>query len=266
MNHSPNAVITAIHSPRRSNRKAVTIPIWLRSEGRGPVWEEETETQIVSRCGAGLCCRHLASPESIVVIVRRDTGRRAKARVRYSRYNPDGKRELGVEFIDSDNFWGLDWNSSEPGDSQPERAGSPSDFPRMSESMVAAEIGEAGVRQSKVDGSHQLNSEQQKNKRRDTRLIQEVGFVFTEDGKPVGTPARTPREFVTSLLNSAPSVVEGHILRGDFSRWIAAVFHDQLLVSEVQELEQRYRYGRSQDFCASLARFIAEYCNFSGEP
>ncbi len=266
MSNSLNAVITAIRSPRRSNRKAVTIPIWLRNEGLGAVWEEETETQIVSRCGAGLCCRHLASPESIVVIVRRDTGRRAKARVRYSRYNPDGKRELGVEFIDSDNFWGLDWNSSEPGDSRPELAGAPSDFPQMSESMNAAEIGEAGVRQSKVDLSHQLNSEQQKNKRRDTRLIQEVGFVFTEDGKPIGTPARTPREFVTSLLNSAPSVVEGHIRRGDFSRWIAAAFHDPLFVSEIQELEQRYRNGCSQDLCASLARLIAEYCNFSEEP
>jgi hypothetical protein len=266
MSNSPNGVITAILSPRRSNRKAATIPIWLRSEGLGPIWEEETETQIVSRCGAGLCCRHLVSPESIVVIVRRDTGRRAKARVRYSRYNPDGKRELGVEFIDNDNFWGFDWNSLEPSDSQPELAGTPSDFPQMSESMVAAEIGEAGVRQSKFDLSHQLNSEQQKNKRRDRRLIQEVEFVFTEDGKPVGTPARTPREFVTSLLNSAPSAVEGHILRGDFSRWIAAVFHDQLLVSEIQELEERYRHGRSQDLCASLARLIAEYCDFSEEP
>jgi len=100
MSNSPHGVLHGVQC-RRSNRKATAIPIWLRNEELGPVWEEETETQIVSRCGAGLSCRHLASVDSVVVIVRRDTGRRAKARVRYSRYNPDGRRELGVEFIDT---------------------------------------------------------------------------------------------------------------------------------------------------------------------
>jgi hypothetical protein len=113
----------------------------LRNEELGPVWEEETETQIVSRCGAGLRCRHLVSAESIVVVIRRDTGLRAKARVRYSRYNPDGKRELGIEFIDNDNFWGLDWNSSEPIDSQPEQIRTPSGLAQMNEAIFAAGIG-----------------------------------------------------------------------------------------------------------------------------
>ena len=121
MSNSPHGVLHGVQC-RRSNRKATAIPIWLRNEELGPVWEEETETRIVSRCGAGLSCRHLASVDSVVVIVRRDTGRRAKARVRYSRYNPDGRRELGVEFIDNDDFWGLDWNSSESSDFQPEQA------------------------------------------------------------------------------------------------------------------------------------------------
>jgi hypothetical protein len=265
MSNSPNGVIPGIQCPRRSNRKATAIPIWLRNEELGPVWEEETETQIVSRCGAGLRCRHLASAESIVVIVRRDTGRRAKARVRYSRYNPDGKRELGIEFIDNDNFWGLDWNSSGSGDSQPEQTCTPSGFAQMGVAMVAAESGEAEVRQSKFELSNHLNSDHQKNKHDDRRLIQEAGFVFTEDGKAVGTPARTLKEFVSSLTNSAPSVVEGHIQRGDFPRWIADVFDDQLLASEIQKLEQRYRHGHSQDLCDSLARLIAEHCNFSDE-
>jgi outer membrane murein-binding lipoprotein Lpp len=114
----------------------------LRNEELGSVWEEDTETQVVSRWGAGLHCRHLVLAESIVVIVRQDTGQRAKARVRYSRYNPDGKRELGIEFIENDNFWGLDWNSSEPIDSQPEEIRTPSGFTQVSEAIFLAGIGE----------------------------------------------------------------------------------------------------------------------------
>src|ERR1700681_2046605 len=140
MSQTPYGAIPGIECPRRSNRKITPFPIWLRNEGLGPVWEEETETQIVSRCGAGLRCRHLVSAESIVVIVRRDTGRRAKARVRYSRYNPDGKRELGIEFVDDNNFWSLDWNSSEHIDSLPEQIRTPSGLAQMSEAICVPGI------------------------------------------------------------------------------------------------------------------------------
>jgi len=266
MRKAPYGVIPGIQSRRRSNRKTMSVPIWLRNEELGPVWEEETETQIVSRCGAGLSCRHLVSGESIVVIVRRDTGQRAKARVRYSRYNPDGKRELGIEFIDNNNFWGLDWNSSEPIDSQPEQMRVPSGAAQISEAIFAAGIGEAEVRPSKFELSSQLNSDHHKNKRLDLQLIHEEGFVFTEDGKPIGTPAQTLKEFISSLTNSAPSVVEGHLHRRDFSRWIADVFDDDFLASEIRKLEQRYRHGHEQDLCDSLARLIADYCDFSAEP
>jgi hypothetical protein len=186
--------------------------------------------------------------------------------VRYSRFNPDGKRELGIEFITNDNFWGLDWNSSEPIDSQPEQIRTPSGLAQMNEAIFVAGIGEAEARQSKFEHSPQLNSDHHKNKHLDLQLIQEEGFLFTEDGKPLGTPARTLKEFVSSLTNSAPSVVEGHIHRGDFSRWIADVFDDHFLASEIRKLEQRYRHGHVQDLCDSLARLIAEYCDFSDEP
>ena len=266
MSKPPYGVIPGIQCPRRSNRKTTSFPIWLRNEELGPVWEEETETQIVSRCGAGLRCRHLVSAESIVVVIRRDTGLRAKARVRYSRYNPDGKRELGIEFIDNDNFWGLDWNSSEPIDSQPEQIRTPSGLTQMSEAIFVAGIEGAEVKQSELDLSNQLNSDRHKNRRLDLQLSQEEGFVFTEGGKPLGTPACTLKEFVSSLTNSAPSVVEGHIHRGDFSQWISDVFDDHFLASEIRKLEQRYRQGHEQDLCDSLARLIADYCDFSAEP
>ena len=259
-------VMPGIQCSRRSNRRTTSFPIWLRNEELGAIWEEETETQTVSRFGAGLRCRHLVSAESIVVIVHRDTGRRAKARVKYSRYNPEGKRELGIEFIDNDNFWGLEWISSEPIDSQPEQIRTPSGIAQISEAIFEATIGEAAVRQSRFELSNQLNSDHHKNKHVDLQLIQEEGFVFTEDGKPFGTPARTLKEFVSSLTNSPLLVVEGHIHRGDFSRWIAGVLDDHFLASEVQKLEQRYRNGHTQDVCDSMARLIAEYCDFPNEP
>lgn len=200
-----------------------------------------------------------------MIIVRRDTGRRAKARVRYCRYNPDGRRELGIEFIDNDNFWGLDWNSSEPIDSQPEQIRTPSGRAQMSEAILVAGIGKAEGNHSRFELSAQSKSDHHKNKRLEAQLIREEGFVFTEGGKPFGSPARTLKEFVSSLTNSPPSVVEGHIHRGDFSRWIAVVFDDYFLAMEIRKLEQRYRQGHAQDLCASLVRLIAEYCNFSDD-
>jgi hypothetical protein len=112
--------LSGVHS-RRSLRKAAFLPIWLRNEGQRPIWEEETETHVVSRYGAGLYCQHFVQPENMVIILRRDNGRRANARVTYVRYDPDGKRELGIEFIDKDNFWDLDWNSSDQVEAQSER-------------------------------------------------------------------------------------------------------------------------------------------------
>ncbi len=118
--------VLGIDCPRRSSRKAASLPIRLRNEELGPIWEEEAETEVLSRYGAGLRCRHFVEADRILVMVRKDNGRRVNARVRYCRYNPDGRRELGIEFIGSDNFWGLDWNRPEPVESQPEQFRTPS--------------------------------------------------------------------------------------------------------------------------------------------
>jgi hypothetical protein len=109
-----NSVLSGINSSRRSARKAVFLPIWLRNEEQRPIWEEETEAQVVSRYGAGLSCRHFVQAQNVVIVLRRDNGQRAKARVTHVRYDPDGKRQVGIEFIDKDNFWDLDWGSAKP--------------------------------------------------------------------------------------------------------------------------------------------------------
>ncbi len=146
---STEDALPAYQPPRRSPRKPSCIPIWLRHEARGPIWEEETETHVLSRFGAGLHCRHSIIPDAIVTIICRDSGQSASARVRYSRYNRDGTRELGVEFIDQDNFWGLDWSADEPGQPQMEagltRSGSPagdSDTDQSAEATAAEAVRE----------------------------------------------------------------------------------------------------------------------------
>ncbi len=103
---------------RRSPRRAQVVPLWLRSEQRGRVWEEQTETQMLSRYGAGLPCRHSVEPGGALAVLRRDNGRRATARVIYSRYDArEGRREIGVEILNAENFWELDWSAAprEPG-------------------------------------------------------------------------------------------------------------------------------------------------------
>jgi hydroxymethylpyrimidine pyrophosphatase-like HAD family hydrolase len=98
----------------------------------------------------------------------------------------------------------------------------------------------------------------------DLQLVEEQGFVFTEDGKPIGKPARTLGQFV-SLLKTLPlAVLEEHARRGDFSQWIAEVFHDHGLASEIRKVEHRFRLGHTRDLCDALAGLIRERYELPG--
>jgi hypothetical protein len=84
-------------------------------------------------------------------------------------------------------------------------------------------------------------------------------FVFTAaDGRPVGTPSRTLQEFVSSLGSVSSGVLDGHARRGDFSRWIAEVFHDHPLASDVRKVEQRYRLGYVGSLQGELVKALRE--------
>ena len=99
----------------------------------------------------------------------------------------------------------------------------------------------------------------------DLQLIEEQSFVFTDNGRAVGTPSRTLKEFVASLKTLPLSVLEGHARRGDFSEWIGGVFHDHVLASDVRKVEQRFRLGHIRDLCNSLAESIQERYELSPE-
>ena len=99
----------------------------------------------------------------------------------------------------------------------------------------------------------------------DLQLVEGQGFIFTDNGRAVGTPARTLKEFVASLRTLPLSVLEGHACRGDFSQWIGDVFHDHPLASDVRKVEQRYRLGHTRDLYNSLAESIQERYELSPE-
>ena len=92
---------------RRSPRLSSSVPIFLRREDSGRTWEEETWTITVSQHGASLVCRHPVETGGALVLSRRDRANRVQARVVYCRYNAEGWREIGVELLDRDDFWGL---------------------------------------------------------------------------------------------------------------------------------------------------------------
>ena len=90
---------------RRSTRRMASIPVRLSSEKPQDLWEEETETLMISRWGALVRCQRPFEINRKLRLVRKDNGRQAHARIAWSK-----AESVAIEFLDSDNFWGLDWS------------------------------------------------------------------------------------------------------------------------------------------------------------
>lgn len=83
-------------------------------------------------------------------------------------------------------------------------------------------------------------------------------FVFLERGIPTGERARTLREFEAIVSNGSHEVLDGHLRRSDFSRWIADVYRDRPLARELRELENQYQLGRVLDIEDALVQLIED--------
>ena len=81
-------------------------------------------------------------------------------------------------------------------------------------------------------------------------------FVFTNRHASNGMRATTLREFAVGLDTLAPEVLQGHALRGDFSRWLRDVFGDYPLALEIRALEERSRDERDRAAVAAIASAI----------
>jgi hypothetical protein len=95
---------------RRSPRKAASIAVRVWCDKLGNTWEEETQTLLLSRHGASLQCGHSTKTGEAVQLARLDTGQAVQARVAWQLPEEShAVRRIGLEFVDCENFWGLDW-------------------------------------------------------------------------------------------------------------------------------------------------------------
>jgi hydroxymethylpyrimidine pyrophosphatase-like HAD family hydrolase len=81
-------------------------------------------------------------------------------------------------------------------------------------------------------------------------------FAFWTDGARLTRRARTLREFVGALEEAPLDAIEGHLRRGDFSRWVSDVFGDYPLARTIRQVEQEFREGRSTGLPAEIAQAI----------
>jgi hypothetical protein len=90
----------------------------------------------------------------------------------------------------------------------------------------------------------------------DVPVAEGCGFVFTLNGKALRPPARTMQDFMAALQDVPDPALAEHAGRGDFSRWVADVFRDHLLSSDLSKIEQRSRFGRLGNLRAALCDAI----------
>lgn len=81
-------------------------------------------------------------------------------------------------------------------------------------------------------------------------------FVFTRYGTPTGQQARTLAEFVAMVSACAREVLQDHLGRHDFSRWIGDVFRDPSLAAQVRRLEARRGLIGESEIKIALAKLI----------
>ena len=101
------------HHLRRSPRKAGVEAIRLRSERLGKYWEEETVTRVLSLHGAAVECAHPVEKGDLLLVTRTSTGREARARVAWCQRSVGEKREIGIEILDCENFWEMNWDDAD---------------------------------------------------------------------------------------------------------------------------------------------------------
>jgi hydroxymethylpyrimidine pyrophosphatase-like HAD family hydrolase len=82
-------------------------------------------------------------------------------------------------------------------------------------------------------------------------------FVFNANGQ-AAHQIRTLRQLVYELERTPASLLEGYVVRGDFSRWIADVFGDGALADELRAIERRCQTGVGEQTLSAMATAVRD--------
>jgi hydroxymethylpyrimidine pyrophosphatase-like HAD family hydrolase len=93
----------------------------------------------------------------------------------------------------------------------------------------------------------------------ETASSDEIAFVFVHNGVPTGQRARSLKDLVVMLSAAPEHTFDSHLEHGDFSRWVQDVFADSELATEIRSIETAWQAGRSDRFCARIARVIRNH-------
>jgi hypothetical protein len=81
-------------------------------------------------------------------------------------------------------------------------------------------------------------------------------FMFSSHASVPQERARTLNEFVSIVERSSPARLDGHLRRGDFSRWIRDVFGDYPLAQAIERIEREHLLGVAKEMSGRLAQAV----------
>ncbi len=100
----------AVQRVRRGKRIALCLPVMLHWREPLGCWREiPAQTKMLSRHGCLLRCAARIKLSDEVAVWWLEKAHDAQARVVFRTLNRDGSVEIALEFLDTDNYWALDF-------------------------------------------------------------------------------------------------------------------------------------------------------------
>ena len=98
----------------------------------------------------------------------------------------------------------------------------------------------------------------------DVPVSGEAAFRFCFDDAAEGPAVRSLQELVDALASIRAERIQGHVRRGDISRWVEDVFRDARLADRIREAEEQHRLGSLPDFNGATIHAIQERYEVAG--